>query len=397
LGLTTIVETELDPRVSCTIPHEAGYFPKAILDQAEGLNKLMFASTVDNFVEKVRQIQKSDAIKIKEKTFKLVYSTIDTLISQHPSFTGTTKEFMRLAHFEELFSSVAPGSSEHVLHAFRVFLAGCPILNHFYDDFARAHRNYSDGCHAVRIEYAWLLTSIFHDIGRVKEGARTYAGAILREELHDDDVSVHIAGNPARWEKPGYRDALRLLGSLAAYMGDADSGKWDGGGIGDEDGKKLEIEWIRIYDEFKWHGVIGGIDFLRAVCDNARAADERKARPFVLAHAVPAALAIFLHDWRVHVDGRRWNLIPLSTKRFPLASLLHYVDTWDDYKRKGEEAFISIKDYTISGRKSQVLVEWGDEKLFHNEKIKYDSFQHVLRDEVFLMAIEARMATPMCV
>ncbi|MEI8140197.1 MAG: hypothetical protein WCI03_10055 [bacterium] len=394
LGLATIVKTDIDPQQLRTIDHETGYFPKAILDQAEGLSRLMFCDTLNHFIKNIRRIQKSDESKIKKRTLELVYSTIESLIAQHPSFTGATKEFMKLAHFEQLFDLVNPGSSEHVIHAFRVFLAGCPIVNKFYNVFDQAHRRYSDRCHTTRIEYAWLLTSIFHDIGRVKEGARQYATAILRDELNDEDMTINIAGSPNRWKKPGYRNALKLLGSLAAFMGDKDTGNWDGGAFADEAGDKLEIEWIRIYDEYKWHGVIGSIDFLRTVCENAKAANERQSRPFVLAHAVPAALAIMLHDWRVHADGKKWNLVPLSTKRFPLASLLHYVDTWDDYKRKGDKACIAIKQYKINNKQAHVLVEWAEETLLKNEQIKYNAFTNILRDQTFRMTIEARMASP---
>ena len=175
-------------------------------------------------------------------------------------------------------------------------------------------------------------------------------------------------------------------------MGDSARVNWDGGSMPDEEGEKLEIEWIRIYDEFKWHGVISAIDFLRLVCDNARAANERQARPFVVAHAVPAALAILLHDWRIHTDAKRWKLFPIDTERFPLASLLFYVDTWDDYKRKGDESVVSISDYRIRQKEAEVLIEWGDETEFRNEKIKYDAFEKALCNEVFRMLIDARMA-----
>jgi hypothetical protein len=392
LGLATVVATDLDPQNTVALDQEAGYFPDAILDRAKGLKRLMFQSTIDRFITQIRRIQKDEASKIKERTLSVVCEAIDELLRHHPSFRGTMKEFMKLVHFEELLQTRAPGSSDHVIHAFRVFLAGCPVVNQFYSDFTRAHRYYMAGCQQVRVEYAWLLSSIFHDIGRPKEGMEVYAKAVVQDELQDDDLLVHIEGNPNRWVKPGYKDALRVLGSLAAYLGDNRRDKWDGGGFRDEDGEKLEEEWIRTYDELKWHGVIGAIDYLRLICDNAKAADERRSRPFVLAHAVPAALAILLHDWRVHNDARKWGLFPIRTQRLPLAALLHYVDTWDDYKRKGDNSAVSILDYQIKKRESRVKVEWADEKLFRNESIKYDSFSKALREQVFRMAIDAQMA-----
>ena len=281
----------------------------------------------------------------------------------------------------------SPGSSEHIYHSFRVFLTGCPIINNFYGHFAKAHRFYSGGCQNVSVEYAWLLASIFHDIGRPKEGAK----ALIEEALKDDDISVDITGKDSRWQKESYRDALRILGSFAASIGSKKRITWNGGALRDLDGKQLEIDWIRMYDQLSSHAIISALDFLEAICEKAKAANERMNRPFVLAHSVPAALAILLHDWRIQSDAKRWRLFPISVKKLPLAALLLYLDTWDDFKRKGANSIIFVKEYELDKNKAHVAIEWGDRLLFENEKKKYTSFEKSLHEEVFQMKIRARM------
>lgn len=387
LGLIIIVETDLDPQEQKTIQEENGFFPIAILDRAVSLNKLMFRELIDEFTEKIKVVQKSER-KIIEKTRDLVITTINKLLSKHPSFKGNIGQFMQLDHFEKLLQLASPASSEHIFHSFRVFLAGCPIIHANYDHFVKAHNLYSVSCREVRVEYAWLLTSIFHDIGYSKEKAV----ALIKDELQDDDIDIQISGKDSRWSKPGYRDALRILSSLAAFLGSNIQSTWAGGGIHDQEGETLEADWIRIYDQLSSHAVISALDFLKEICDKAKAADYRKHLPFVLAHSVPAALAILLHDWRIQEDAKRWKLFPVSVEKFPIAALLIYLDTWDDYKRKEPYADIFIKEYKIDEKGAEVYIEWGDSIQFENEKKKYASFKKSLREKTFEMEISARMA-----
>jgi len=387
LGLDTIIRIQLDPPPKLkAIPQEPGYFPEAILDRAVGLKKLIFSDIIDEFVEKIRLVQKIDDLNNNEIK-RLSIDTINKLLCKHPSFKDNISFFMQLEHFETLMQLTSPTSSEHIYHSIRVFLAGCPIINFFYDDFDRAHGFYSGVCKEVYVEYSWLLTSIFHDVGRPKEGIKS----LVYDELQDDDISIEITGKSGRWQKEGYRDALRILSSLATYIGCKAKSVWDGGTIADQEGRMLEEEWIRIYDQFESHAVISAIDFLSKVYDNARAADEREYRPFVLAHSVPAALAILLHDWRIQNNAVKWKLFPIDVKRLPLAGLLVYLDTWDDFKRKDTTPNIFIKEYKINKKGVHVFIEWGDSTLFENEIKKYEAFKKSLSGGPFQMKITATM------
>ena len=151
LGLIIVVKTDLDPQEQTPIQQEIGFFPKAIIGRAVGLQKLMFSELIEGFTEEITAVQKSEN-KIIEKTRKLVITTINKLLSKHPSFKGNIGQFMQLAHFEKLLQLASPASSEHIFHSFRVFLAGCPIINANYDHFVKAHKMYSVSC--KRTEYS---------------------------------------------------------------------------------------------------------------------------------------------------------------------------------------------------------------------------------------------------
>lgn len=383
IGLETVVRTDLDPTVSTvSVPTEPGWFPERILEQASGLDRLVFSDMIDGFVEKVRLLGEEE-----QQVRNLVFSTIDGLLQQHPSFSQNFGQFMRLDRFEKLLKIVGIDSSEHVFHSFRVFLAGCPVINQFYEVFCAANSRFSIGRSKMCVEYSWLLSSVFHDIGRPSESAPD----LLRKQLQDE--YVEIRSRPERWQEEKYQTALRILGSLAAFVAkSSENESWDGGSVDDEYGKTVYVDWINIFDNLGSHGVISAIEFLADIFEKARAADQRRYRPFVLTHAVPAALSILLHDWRIwKKKAKTWGLYPVNASALPLAALLIYLDTWDDYKRKESGSLIYVKDYKVNSKGAEVVVEWGDSELLGNERKKYREYEKALVQSPFPLIIKVGM------
>lgn len=383
VGLETIVRTDLDASVvKRQLPSEEGWFPKAILDQAGGLTRIVFAREIDSFVRSVATVGDDE-----QQARQLSLGTIDKLLTQHPSFRGDFGQFMRLDKFERLLRIAGIESSDHVFHSLRVFLAGCPVIERFYDAFEKAHARYCIGNSRMCVEYSWLLTAIFHDVGRPAEGARD----LVLDQLEDEYVEVR--GKPERWKQDKYRDALRILGSLAGFVSEnPEDASWDGGLLNDDYSRKVYIDWIDIFDEFRYHGVMSAVEFLADIVEKARAADQMRYRPFVWTHAVPAALAILLHDWRVWKShGRKWRLYPINQKLLPLAALLIYLDTWDDYKRKPDGPDIHVDAYNVNARGAHVVVKWGDSEQLEKEEIKYREFRRALHNRTFGLTIDAQM------
>jgi len=389
VGLETIVRSDLDPDVSeANLVREDGWFPAAILRAASGLKRLCFSDVIDKFIGQVGYLGND-----MDETREVVFATIEQLVRKHSTFSQNLQQFMQLARFEEMLRSFLANESEHVIHSFRVFLAGCPVIDKFYDEFRVAHRRFSiDDPKNISVEYAWLLTAVFHDIGRRKEGT-AQAVRMLGDSLEDEDVEVSVEGKESRWSRTPYIEARKVLGSLGAFVRGDGSGSWDGGVIEDEDGALLSVGWIHIYDEMRSHGIISAFDFLAKLFEKASAASERIYRPFVITHGAPAGLAILLHDWKIwKPEALSWGLYPINASVLPLAALLIYVDTWDDYKRKDGDPCIYVRDYTVDGRGARVRIEWGDSEQLEKEKIKYNEFRLALKRRPFSLKIEADMA-----
>lgn len=346
------------------LPHRVGQFPQPILDRATGLNKLLFSGILNGFVNKIPQCGDSDT-----RTLALVKKTVDALLRCHPHFRAERDPFMRLLSFENLLKTASIESSDHVFHSFRVFLAGCPIVDQFYRQFSQSAQKYAI-CRQgeMHVEYTWLLTALFHDIGRPKEALKDF----VAQEIHDDEIS--ITGKASRWNKAHYQGVQKILGSLGAFMASKMRGQWDGGAIDDQEGINLSAEWMTIYDRLDCHGLISAYDFLANILGMMTAAGERKHRLFMISHAPLAALAMLLHDWRMWDHAKKWKLIPVDIRRNPLAAILIYIDTWDDYKRKPGDPVVSIAEYEVNSKGARVLVEWENEVALHGQDRKYESF-----------------------
>lgn len=384
LGLQTILPIDLDgDRQRGPIPIEPGWFPEEVLRNALGLQRLSFAATLDSFVARVRHLGNDEP-----GTLALVEQTIDELLQHYPKCHANLASFMKLAHFEDLFRRNMPGSSEHVFHSFRVFLAGCPIVNRFYDQFRRAHLRYSVGRPAsLSIEYSWLLTAIFHDVGRTYEGMQALIKKMLSEQaLDDDNIAVTVSSPNDLWLKEEYAAARRLLCSIAAFVrsGPRPREKWDASGMPDDEAKALEPALTSLHDRYSCHAIISAFAMLAEIFDKARAADERTNRRFVLTHAVPAAISIMLHDWRIWPEAKRWGLIPVDMAVLPLAGVLIFLDTWDDYKRKGTTSPICVHRFEIEPTFVEVCVQWASRDEFEKAKgpIKYAALDEALRSTV---------------
>jgi hypothetical protein len=317
VGLQTVVTTDLDRADEIEGVVEPGWFPKHILDKAANLTNLSFHQTINDFCQKVVPLADNE-----DAVTNLVYETVDRLLQHYPNCHASVGSFMKLAHFESMFRQVVPTATEHVLHSFRVFLAGCAVISRFYESFLVAHKRFCLGSERkMSIEYCWLLTAIFHDIGRPLEGSRP----MLEAELEDEDILVSVVGKDTRWIKEKYNHARRILASLGVFVASSPAGDdgWDAGAVPDDQDNALAAELTNLYNRMSSHAVISAFNMLASIVEQARAVDERKNRPFVVTHATPAALAILLHDWKIWDDAKKWRLFPVDFGIIPMAALLN--------------------------------------------------------------------------
>ena len=382
-GLQTVVTTDLDKTGQIDLAIEPGWFPRHILNEAKNLPNISFHDTITEFCRQVVPLRDNQTA-----VTALVHATVDRLLQQYPRCHANVGSYMKLAHFESMFRQAVPEAREHVLHSFRVFLAGCAVINRFYDRFLISHRRFCVGSQKkMSIEYCWLLTAIFHDVGRPLERGRH----MLEAELEDEDIDISVVGKQTRWVKDHYSHARRILTSLALYVASNpdDDTEWDGGAVPGKRDNEFAVEWTNIYDQMTSHAVISAFNMLASIVEQASAVEELKNRPFIVTHATPAALAILLHDWRVWEHAKKWKLFPVDCGVNPLAALLIFVDTWDDFKRQGIVSPISVEGFSVRDTGVGVTVRWLKAEDYEKNKIKYTAFKRALKNHRFKMDIVA--------
>lgn len=345
-----------------------GWFPQLILSESKKIKKIKYKKTIIELVTKIEKYHSED------KQLIFIRTAIDKMLKSGSNYIGNDIPFMRLSNFESLFNFSDIKGKDHVFHSVRVFLIGCIIIDRFYDKLLDYYKEIL-GTDKVDIEYIWLLTSLFHDIGRVKQD-------LYRIYLHDpskdnltlkEGLSEELRKN---WQDETYKNSLGNVVELIKQSCKRNSKRdkpFVGYALGGDIDDKIAGLLRESYNNLKSHGVISCFDLSSDLLGKMKAA-KFNSKTFLLYHIFPAVLSIAFHDWKIWKDLAELKIFPINIKNFPMASLLIFIDTWDDYKRDGEEK-ISIDKLAMDNNQVTVYLTWHKNKDYLDEKLKYDSFE----------------------
>lgn len=379
INTLTPFDGEVVERVTRKKTKKTGWFPKVILEEAKKVRKIHFAKLIVELSNKLEKNQQT------EKQLDLIRKYIDKILKTHPSYVGSNMPFLNLSYFENLLKCSDIKCTDHVFHSARVFIIGCIIIDRFYDKFVAYHKEIL-GVDKVNIEYIWLLASLFHDIGRIKQdGYRIY----LVDPKKDDSGLREALGEQLSksWQDDVYKNALANLVELIKQCGKKKKNRerpFVGNALGGAIDPKIANIFKEHYNKLKSHGVISCFELSADLLRKIEAAPVRRSKAFLLYHLFPAALAIAFHDWKIWKELSDIKIFPINIKDYPFATLLIYIDTWDDYKR-GQDEKITIEKFEINSKEVTVYLTWHEQKEYLKEKLKYDSFErNVLFSEIRL-------------
>jgi hypothetical protein len=386
--LSTIVPLAFEEveRVEARKAEPEGWFPDVILYEVKKIRKLKFANEIVTFAKELGELS------AREKQLATIRKYIDDMLCGAPYYKADALPFMRLSHFENLLSCSAIESTDHIFHSARVFLVGCVIIERFYKVFRGYYRDILGYKH-TSIEYMWLLASLFHDIGRVKQdGYRIYLKDPKEER---PELKQHIAREMSKaWQDEVYRVSLGNVVELirrSCATGEDRAGPFVGYALGGAlDNEGIANVLTTSYNELTSHGVISCFELSADLVRKLRAS-KSKSKTFLLYHVFPAVLAIAFHDWKIWQRLEEAEVFPIEMKNFPLAALLIYIDTWDDYKR-GKDEKIRIDRIEFGENNVTVGLTWLNPKDYLDEKLKYESFVRNVRFSDFSMKIEVSNA-----
>ncbi|MCK4250362.1 hypothetical protein KAX97_02890 [candidate division WOR-3 bacterium] len=346
-----------------------GWFPQVILDKAKDIKRISFKEEI---VDLVNRLEKSNR---KETQLSNICKSIDKMLASRPKYFGSSIPFMRLSCFENLLNSSEISCRDHTFHSARVFLIGCIIIDAFYDRFVDYYKRIL-GTHKFSIEYMWLIASLFHDLGRIKQGVhRIYLSDPKKENAELNAVIEELMRK--RWKEDEY---ITALGNIVELIKQScrSAKKRDIPFTGYALHAPIDANIAHIFQENyntrKSHGVIGCFDLSADLLRKVNAA-KNVSKTFMLYHIFPATVAIALHDWRIWGDLHKLKVFPVALRDFPMAALLIYIDTWDDFKRQGQKERITINDLSIHNSTVTVDLTWHKSDEYLEEKLKYDSFE----------------------
>lgn len=233
---------------------------------------------------------------------------------------------------------------DHFFHAFHNFLLGCLVLDQAYPHFAEFGSRIV-GDEYMCLEYVWLLTALFHDIGYPFELMSRIQCMYLGEDYDTLARRNGEALNGDRilraesWASPEWVVARLRLVSLWDYLCQENlEPPWSPEAIAVSQFPKQTFDKTLLEGFLKerCHGVSS---CMRLVTELQRrvqreASDER--RDFLLRHIFVAGLSIPFHHSTFRQVLRAHGILQIDTARFPFASLLAFIDSIQDDRRAFE-------------------------------------------------------------
>ena len=361
-------ESEKIERVTRRKSKKEGWFPQIILSEAKKIKRIKYKKNIIDLVKKIERYHS------KEKQLDFSRKAIDKMLKTSPNYIGNNIPFMRLSNFENLLNYSDIKCKDHVFHSIRVFLTGCIIIDKFYDKFSKYHKEIL-GTDKISIEYIWLLASLFHDVGRIKqEGHKIF---LSDPEKENPEIAEGIEEEMAkRWKEEEYKISLANvieLIKLSCKRKDQRDLPFTGYALGGKIDLGIANIFMESYNKRKSHGTISCFELSADILKKMEAS-KFKNKTFLLYHLFPAVLAIALHDWKVWEELSEAKVFPINIKNFPLAALLIYIDTWDDYKRDGTEK-VRVDNLIMNNNQVTVFLTWHKTSEYLDEKLKYDSFE----------------------
>jgi len=230
---------------------------------------------------------------------------------------------------------------DHYFHSFHDFLLGCLVLDQARDHFTSFATNVL-GHSDLSIEYVWLLTSLFHDVGYLVERAADleriqFGTSQLDIALEGGQIPDYVLAQRQQvWDGGNYPLARTQLASLGHYLASQQSrSPWVPETIIPETlpSHLFDRALYRGYMIPKCHGVASALRLLVELHPYLLREPDPDKRQFLLKHIYLAAVSIPFHHDAFRACLRALGINSISTYRWPFASLLMFIDSVQDDRR----------------------------------------------------------------
>lgn len=304
----------------------AGHFPLWTINEIKEitLGTPKFRTVLRDFSKEYFRLKSENKSNWQDEEESLVKNTIAGILQSNPKYTFGIDSIEILKRFESFFTDIR----DHYFHSFHIFLLGLLILDHYQDDFNGYYKTIFPKYNAFSIEFLWLLTSIFHDIGY----SISYLDN-LKEKIYGVPTISTEKETANVWNDPIYQINLKQLTSLLSFsISDIKHrNDWRPDIFGTQDDPLERLFRDSFFDS---HGVAGCFRFLVDIFAEARREKDEDKRIFLVNHIYPAALSVALHDGKFREKlSQAAGIKRIKLSRFPFAVLLIYLDNIQEDKR----------------------------------------------------------------
>lgn len=305
--------------------------PEWLLGELENLTNLAaaFRSAIVSFVKGYRRLLVSSELD-DETQERLLKRTLGSFLRADPMFAANLDPLALLRFFEQ---NPFHHGRDHYFHTFVNLLLGYVIIDRCYAHFESFIRSCFPGAAACSLEYTWLLTVVFHDVGypiqRYEETSELIFG------VPAIDAEQAIAERKRAWQTPPYVTSRIQLVSLYEHLIQKEiASSWSADPFSLAP-HPLDSAFEKSFLE-RGHGVASAMrmlaDFFRNIPGSAA------ARQFLVRHIFLSGLSIPFHDWPVRAFLREQGISGIRTSRFPLAALLMFIDSIQEDRRGQTQA-----------------------------------------------------------
>ncbi len=320
-----LIRDAVNPVIPLVSPAQyVGHYPSWVINKIPTftLGNSKFRTLLKDFSKEYLKLKSKSKLD-QQREEELVKDTIAKLLKSDDNYTSGIDSFEILSRFESSLDI-----RDHYFHSFHIFLLGLFILDRYQSDFKTYFKSIFPKYRGLSLEFMWLLTSVFHDVGyliaKLDDLKREFYGvSTISSEREITNV----------WDDPVYKENLKQLISLFKFSVSEKKHKidWPPDVFGTQDESLEQIFRESFHDS---HGVASCFRFLVDIFSEARQEEKPEKRMFLVYHIYPAGLSIALHDKQFRERLSKKHLKKLSLSRFPFAVLLIYLDSLQEDKRE---------------------------------------------------------------
>lgn len=277
-----------------------------------------------------------------DREAELLRGAFHDLIAIDERFAGAYTPLELLERLER----VAPRGRDHFFHAFHNLLLGCIVLDDLYDRVSEYVAEWRLEEPEFSIEYVWLLTALFHDVGYVLQ---RWPEMIYSTDRLSGEAIATV--NSEFWQRECEMARSSLTGLYVHLTEPVIRAGWSVDPFSQAP-HPFDDAMFESLVTAGGHGVGSCMRLLLDLQGIAGRKTDRAARRFLAKHIYLAGLSMMFHDATFRQALVRAEITSLSSRRFPLATLLMYIDSIQDDRREFElpEANVDIlEDILVEG------------------------------------------------